>query len=275
MTVKIEARNVSKRYSVGRAETSIAALQGVDLDVQAGEFLCIVGPSGCGKSTLLQMIAGLEPVSEGSLRIDGRPVQGPGADRGMVFQSYALFPWRTVLGNIEFGLEVKGHGARERREIALRCAHTVGLRGFEHAYPRQLSGGMKQRVGIARALANDPEVLLMDEPFAAVDAQTREMLQAEVLSIWRTAHRTVLFVTHSVQEAVYLGSRIAVMSARPGRVMTIIDVDLPYPRDVTSAEFGQLMKPVYAVLKDEVLKTAQAVGLSDSTGPTPHQGGLE
>jgi NitT/TauT family transport system ATP-binding protein len=261
MTVKIEARGVGKRYSVGRAGTPFAALQGVDLDVQEGEFLCIVGPSGCGKSTFLQMVAGLEPVSEGTLRINGRAVQGPGADRGMVFQSYALFPWRTVMGNIEFGLEVKGYNARERHEIALRCAHNVGLRGFEQAYPSQLSGGMKQRVGIARALANDPEVLLMDEPFASVDAQTREMLQEEVLSIWRKANRTVLFVTHSVQEAVYLGSRIAVMTARPGRVKTIIDVDLPYPRDITSAEFGNLMKPVYAVLKDEVLKTTKAAAV--------------
>ena len=257
MTVKIEARGVGKQYLLGRAGTPLAALQGVDLDVQEGEFLCIVGPSGCGKSSFLQLVAGLEPVSEGSLRIDGRAVQGPGADRGMVFQSYALFPWRTVLGNIEFGLELKAYSARERREIALNCAHKVSLRGFEDVYPSQLSGGMKQRVGIARALANDPEVLLMDEPFAAVDAQTREMLQEELLSIWRDAHRTVLFVTHSVQEAVFLGSRIVVMTARPGRVKTVIDVDLPYPRDITSAKFGNLMKPVYAVLKDEVLKAAK------------------
>lgn len=257
MKVKVEACGVGKHYSVGRAGTPLAALSGVDLDVSEGEFLCIVGPSGCGKSSFLQLVAGLEPLNEGSLRIDGRAVQGPGADRGMVFQSYALFPWRTVLGNIEFGLELKPLSVRQRREIAMRCAHTVGLRGFEHAYPSQLSGGMKQRVGIARALANDPEVLLMDEPFAAVDAQTREMLQEEVLSIWRGANRTVLFVTHSVQEAVFLGSRIVVMTARPGRVKTIIDVDLPYPRDITSAEFGSLMKPVYAALKDEVLRASQ------------------
>lgn len=257
MTIRIEAREVGKHYSVGRAGTPLAALSGVDFDVHDGEFLCIVGPSGCGKSSFLQMVAGLEPVSEGSLRIDGRAVQGPGADRGMVFQSYALFPWRTVLGNIEFGLELKPLSSRKRREIALHCAHMVGLRGFEDAYPRQLSGGMKQRVGIARALANDPEVLLMDEPFAAVDAQTREMLQEEVLSIWRDAKRTVLFVTHSVQEAVFLGSRIVVMTARPGRVKTIIEIDLPHPRDITSAEFGNLMRPVYAALKDEVLKASR------------------
>src|ERR1043165_9861081 len=154
MRVKIEARGVGKRYAIGRRGAAFSALAEVDLDVRDGEFLCIVGPSGCGKSTFLQMVAGLEPVSEGSLRINGQPVAGPGADRGMVFQSYALFPWRTVLKNIEFGLELKGLGARERREIAQRCAATVGLGGFEQAYPNQLSGGMKQRVGIARALAN-------------------------------------------------------------------------------------------------------------------------
>ncbi|MGE0314256.1 MAG: ABC transporter ATP-binding protein [Lautropia sp.] len=256
-TAKIQARGLGKRYVAERSGRTVQALDAVDLDIEAGEFLCIVGPSGCGKSTFLQMVAGLEAASEGELLLDGRPVDGPGADRGVVFQSYALFPWRTVIGNIAFGLEVKGLAAADRRAIALRCAHMVGLKGFEDAYPSELSGGMKQRVGIARALANDPQVLLMDEPFAALDAQTREMLQAEVLSIWRESARTVLFVTHSVQEAVYLGSRIAVMSARPGRIKTIIDVALPYPRDVTSAEFGALMRPVYAVLRDEVLKAAR------------------
>ncbi len=257
MQGRIESRNLTKHYHIERTGRDVLALDNVDLEIREGEFLCIVGPSGCGKSTFLQMVAGLEPVSEGELMIDGKPVVGPGADRGVVFQGYALFPWRTVLGNIEFGLEVKGVPARERREIALRSARTVGLTGFEDSYPSELSGGMKQRVGIARALANDPPILLMDEPFAALDAQTREMLQEEVLSIWRETKRTVLFVTHSVQEAVFLGSRIAVMTARPGRIKAIIDVDLPYPRDVTSAEFGNLMKPVYAMLKDEVLKAAR------------------
>jgi NitT/TauT family transport system ATP-binding protein len=236
-------------------------LDGLDLDVQEGEFLCLVGPSGCGKSTFLQMVAGLESPGEGVLNIDGRPVQGPGADRGVVFQSYALFPWRTVVGNIEFGLEIKGMSAAERRSIALKCAHMVGLKGFEDSYPNELSGGMKQRVGIARALANDPPILLMDEPFGALDAQTREMLQEELLSIWRSSKRTVIFVTHSVQEAVYLGGRIAIMTARPGKVKTVINVDLPYPRDVTSAAFGNLMKPVYSALKDEVLKAAREAAL--------------
>ncbi|MEO7938866.1 MAG: ABC transporter ATP-binding protein [Burkholderiaceae bacterium] len=263
---QIEARHLSKHYVIERTGRKVKALDDVNLHIQEGEFLCIVGPSGCGKSTFLQMVAGLEPVTEGDLVINGQSVTGPGADRGVVFQSYALFPWRTVVGNIEFGLEIKGLSAKDRRATALRCAHTVGLKGFEDAYPNELSGGMKQRVGIARALANDPPILLMDEPFAALDAQTREMLQEEVLSIWRSTKRTVLFVTHSVQEAVFLGSRIAIMSARPGRIKTIIDVDLPYPRDITSPEFGSLMKPVYADLKDEVLQAARDAALPSTTG---------
>ena len=257
MAVKIRARRLIKQYRMARTSRLLSAMGPVDVDVLGGEFLCVVGPSGCGKSTFLQMVAGLEPITEGSLELDGAPISGPGADRGMVFQSYALFPWRTVLENIEFGLEIKGMGRGERRELALRSAHQVGLAGFEQSYPSELSGGMKQRVGIARALANDPPVLLMDEPFAALDAQTREMLQAELLSIWRDSGRTVLFVTHSVQEAVYLANRIVVMTARPGQVKAIIDVPLPYPRDVTSAEFGAVMRPVYAALKDEVVKAAE------------------
>ncbi len=261
MHIKIQARSLKKSYLIERTGQTLLALDGVDLDIQEGEFLCLVGPSGCGKSTFLQMVAGLEAPGEGVLNIDGQPVQGPGADRGVVFQSYALFPWRTVVGNIEFGLEIKGLPAPERRSIALKCAHMVGLKGFENSYPNELSGGMKQRVGIARALANDPPILLMDEPFGALDAQTREMLQEELLSIWRSSKRTVIFVTHSVQEAVYLGGRIAIMTARPGKIKTIIDVDLPYPRDVTSAAFGNLMKPVYSALKDEVLKAAREAAL--------------
>lgn len=258
MSVQIEARQLSKRYVNERTGRETLALDKVDLQIMEGEFLCLVGPSGCGKSTLLQMVAGLEDVTEGSLTIGGKPIAGPGADRGMVFQSYALFPWRTVLENIQFGLEIKGYDKKSMREVALSAAHQVGLQGFENAYPRELSGGMKQRVGIARALANDPPILLMDEPFAALDAQTREMLQEELLSIWRRRNRTVLFITHSVQEAVFLGSRIAIMTARPGRLKSMIDVDLEHPRDVTSAAFGQLMKPVYAALKEEVLKAAEA-----------------
>lgn len=258
MSVQIEARQLTKRYVNPRTGRETLALDSVDLQIMDGEFLCLVGPSGCGKSTFLQMVAGLEEVTEGSLTINGKPIQGPGADRGMVFQSYALFPWRTVLENIQFGLEIKGYDKAQMRDIAMSAAEKVGLHGFEHAYPKELSGGMKQRVGIARALANDPPILLMDEPFAALDAQTREMLQEELLSIWREKNRTVLFITHSVQEAVYLGSRVAIMTARPGRVKSIMDVDLDHPRDVTSDSFARLMRPVYAALKEEVLKTVEA-----------------
>jgi NitT/TauT family transport system ATP-binding protein len=253
--MKIEAKDVAKHYTIDRTGHDVVALDELSLSVREGEFFCVVGPSGCGKSTFLQLVAGLEPVTRGSISIDGRPVTAPGADRGMVFQSHALFPWRTVLENIEFGLEVKGLPKRDRRAVADRYAAMVGLQGFEHAYPSELSGGMKQRVGIARALANDPEVLLMDEPFGSLDAQTREIMQAEILDVWRQTGRTIVFVTHSVQEAVFLGDRVAVMTARPGRVKAIVDVDLPHPRDVTSPEFGLLMRPVYAVLKEEVRKT--------------------
>lgn len=258
MTPIIQAQNVSKRFVNTRTGREVVALDDFSFDINANEFLCLVGPSGCGKSTFLQMVAGLEEMTSGSLTINGTPVAGPSADRGMVFQSYALFPWRTVIENIQFGLEIKGMSKVEMRDVAFAAAHQVGLHGFEHAYPKELSGGMKQRVGIARALSNDPPILLMDEPFAALDAQTREMLQEELLSLWREKNRTVLFVTHSVQEAVYLGSRIAIMSARPGRIKSVVDVDLEQPRDITSAPFGNLMKPVYAALKEEVLKAAEA-----------------
>ena len=255
MADKIVATGVGKRYTIDRTGHDVVALEDIHLAVGAGEFVCIVGPSGCGKSTLLQLLAGLEPATAGTIRLDGREVTGAGADRGMVFQSHALFPWRTVLENIEFGLEVKGLGRAERRAVATRYAELVSLHGFEHAYPSELSGGMKQRVGIARALANEPEVLLMDEPFGALDAQTREVMQQELLEIWRKTGRTIVFVTHSVPEAVFLADRIAVMTARPGRIKAVIDVDLPHPRDVTGADFGRLMRPVYASLREEVLET--------------------
>ena len=260
---RIALRGLSKDFVIDRTGQVVQAVERVSLDVEDGEFLCVVGPSGCGKSTLLQLIAGLEPPTAGVIRLEGREIAGPGADRGMVFQSHALFPWRTVLQNIEFGLEVRGLPRSERRARASRYAALVGLQGFEHAFPSELSGGMKQRVGIARALANDPVVLLMDEPFGALDAQTREIMQQDLLDIWRQTGRTIVFVTHSVQEAVFLGDRIAVMTARPGRVKAIIDVDLAHPRDVTSAEFGSLMRPVYAALKEEVRKTLIR------TGPAP------
>jgi NitT/TauT family transport system ATP-binding protein len=257
--MKVRTENVSKIF---QSKTSqVTALENVSFEVASGEFVCILGPSGCGKSTLLNIIAGLDHADSGAIFCDDRAVQDTNTDRIVMFQEAALFPWLDVIGNVEFGLRVSGIAAPERRARAERYLAMVHLTRFARANVHELSGGMKQRVALARALALEPAVLLMDEPFAALDAQTREMLQEEILSIWRQSNRTVLFITHSVQEAVYLGSRIAVMTARPGRIKTIIDVGLPYPRDVTSAEFGNLMKPVYAVLKDEVLKAAHEAAL--------------
>jgi len=254
---KIEIAHLTKSFVNERTGRVVTALDDFSLDVRDGEFLCVVGPSGCGKTTLLQILAGLEPASSGTMMLDGRPILGAGADRGVVFQGYALFPWRTVVENIAFGLEVKGLPRAQRLDAAMRYAQMVGLKGFEQSYPNELSGGMKQRVGIARALANEPEVLLMDEPFGALDAQTREIMQRDLLDLQRTARRTVVFITHGVQEAVFLADRIVVMTARPGRIKAVIDVDLPHPRDVTMPEFGQLMRPVYAALREEVSRAME------------------
>ncbi|MFC9085066.1 ABC transporter ATP-binding protein [Nocardiopsis dassonvillei] len=211
--------------SGGRA-AELTAIDDVTLDVASGEFLTLVGPSGCGKSTLLDLIGGLTRPASGEILLNGAPVRGPGLDRGLVFQQYALLPWRTAQGNVEFGLEAKGLPRRPRSDRAREYLSLVGLEGFEDRYPHELSGGMKQRVAIARSLAFDPEILLMDEPFAALDAQTRESLQEELLSVWERTGKTVLFITHGIDEAVYLGQRVAVMTSRPGRIKSVIDIDL-------------------------------------------------
>jgi NitT/TauT family transport system ATP-binding protein len=233
---KIEIRSVNRDYQIKRnasgEEQIFSALQNVSLTVNKGEFLTIVGPSGCGKSTLLDLIAGLALPTSGELFIDGKKITKPALDRGIVMQGYALFPWRTVRHNVEFGLEVKGVPKKDRQEISDRFLKLVNLSGFADRYPYELSGGMKQRVAIARALAYDPEVLLMDEPFAAVDAQTRETLQDELLRIWEETRKTIIFVTHSIDEAVALADRVAVMSANPGSVKEIVKVGLPRPRRV-------------------------------------------
>jgi ABC-type nitrate/sulfonate/bicarbonate transport system ATPase subunit len=224
---RIEIRNVGKRYRSGA--TDLVALQGIDLEIGDGELLSILGPSGCGKSTLLYIVAGLEPPTEGEVEVGGRIVNGPGRERNVVFQEYALFPWRTVLGNVTLGLE--GHYPDDEvEERARRFLRLVGLAGFESTYPHQLSGGMKQRTALARSLAMEPEVLLMDEPFAAVDAQTRESLQEELLRIWQESKMTTIFVTHGIEEAVYLAERVVVMSASPGRIKGVVPVDERYPR---------------------------------------------
>lgn len=219
------------------------ALQPIDLKVQANDFVTILGPSGCGKSTLLRIVAGLERPSTGQVLLDGAPVNGPGADRGMVFQSYTLFPWLTVAQNIRFGLRERGLPEAQQKERSDFFIAKVGLRGFENHFPKQLSGGMQQRTAIARALANDPKILLLDEPFGALDNQTRVLMQELLLGIWESARKTVLFVTHDIDEAIFMANRVAVFSARPSRIKSDIAVDLPHPRHYTlktTPEFMQL-----------------------------------
>ncbi len=230
---KLQARNVTIHYWLERSGTPFLAVNGVTLDVSPGEFLAIVGPSGCGKTTFLNAVDGLLPISGGSLTLNGIPITKPGRDRAMVFQHASLLPWRTVLGNVVYGLELQGRLPRgEAAERALRFIELVGLQGFEDAYPLELSGGMQQRTNLARALATDPDMLLLDEPFASLDAQTREFMQLELLKIWNQTHKTALFITHDIKEAIYLADRVAVFTARPGRVKQIVPIDLPRPREL-------------------------------------------
>ncbi|WP_262389810.1 ABC transporter ATP-binding protein [Cupriavidus campinensis] len=242
------------RNEAGRPE-NVAVLRDFDLDIRDGELLSILGPSGCGKSTFLSILAGLTDRTGGNIAIDGKPLQGINPAQGVVFQGYALFPWRTVLENIEVGLEIRGVPRAERRRIAGEYLELVGLTGFGPRFPHEISGGMKQRVAIARALAYKPEVLLMDEPFAALDAQTREILQGELLRIWEQTRKTIVFITHSIDEAIFLSDRIAIMTRRPGTVKAILDVPLPRPRapEVRNSEaFVRLRQQAWDVLKDEV-----------------------
>jgi NitT/TauT family transport system ATP-binding protein len=222
----------------------LTALDHISLEVADKEFVCILGPSGCGKTTLLRLIAGLTTARTGSIVLDGDEMQGPSPKIGFVFQEYSLFPWRTVIDNIAFGLEMKGMPKEERYRIAEQYLELVNLTSFKTSYPSELSGGMRQRVAVARALALDPVLLLMDEPFGALDAQTRNMLQTEILDIWEKTKKTIVFITHSVDEAVYLADRIIVLSPRPGRVCKIVPIDLPRPRDRTSVEFATLRRNI-------------------------------
>ncbi|MCK0089433.1 ABC transporter ATP-binding protein [Rhodococcus sp. F64268] len=223
---KLRLEHVTKQFAVRGSSDRFTAIDDISIDLAEGEFLVLVGPSGCGKSTLLDLLGGLSEPTSGRILLDGREISGPGLDRGIVFQQYALLPWRTARSNIEFGLEAKGLQKKERRNLADRYLELVGLHGFGDLYPHELSGGMKQRVAIARSLAFDPEVLLMDEPFAALDAQTRESLQDELLRIWRETGKTILFITHGIDEAVYLGQRVAVLTSRPGRIKTVVDIEI-------------------------------------------------
>jgi NitT/TauT family transport system ATP-binding protein len=256
---KIAIRGLSRSYKK-KGNTALRgerffALKNFNLEINRGEFITIVGPSGCGKSTLLDLLIGLSRPDEGQILIDGKPVNGPSFDRGIVLQGYALFPWRTVRRNVEFGLEIKGTPKKERREKSDRFIKLVELEGFENHYPYELSGGMQQRVAIARALAYDPEVLLMDEPFAAVDAQTRETMQDEILAIWEKTEKTVIFVTHNIEEAVGLADRVAVMSRQPGAVKAVVDVNLPRPRRIgevrNTTDFNILSNHIWELLQDK------------------------
>ncbi|MHB1041793.1 MAG: ABC transporter ATP-binding protein [Eubacteriales bacterium] len=251
----IIVEGVTKEYGEGKSR--LTALDNINITVRAQEFVALLGPSGCGKSTLLRIIGGLARPTRGRVIVDGTEVNGPGPDRGMVFQSYTLFPWLTVQGNIEFGLREKGMSAPERTLVARRYIDLVGLRGFENAFPKALSGGMKQRVAIARALANDPEVLLLDEPFGALDTQTRSLMQELLLEVWEQFHKTIVFVTHDVEEAIFMADRVVIMTARPGRVKETIEVDLPRPRDYrvkTEESFLNYKRRAVELIREESIK---------------------
>jgi NitT/TauT family transport system ATP-binding protein len=256
---KLRIKDVTLRFTP-RKGNAVTALESISLDVENKEFSVIVGPSGCGKSSLLRLIAGLIRPSSGAIYLDNRQVMRPGKDRGMVFQSYTLFHWLTVRQNVEFGLRIANFGPIERAEIARKFLAEVGLEGFENAYPKELSGGMMQRVALARALANDPEVLLMDEPFGALDSQTRWLMQELLLRIWESSHKTVLFITHDIDEAILLGDRVHVMTARPGRIKEIVPIDIARPRStevLTSSRFATLKRHIMALVHEEALRAMQ------------------
>ncbi|WP_315755195.1 MULTISPECIES: ABC transporter ATP-binding protein [unclassified Bradyrhizobium] len=251
--------NVTRTFPARQGHAPTRALEPVELTIGTNDFVTILGPSGCGKSTLLRIVAGLDRPTSGKVLLDGREVTGPGADRGMVFQSYTLFPWLTVRENIAFGLRERGVDEAERNAIADRYIQQIGLKGFENHWPKQLSGGMQQRCAIARALANDPKILLLDEPFGALDNQTRVLMQEMLLGIWERDQKTVLFVTHDIEEAIFLGSRVLVMSARPGRIKADIKIELPHPRSYkikTSSEFVALKERLVEEIRAEALKVA-------------------
>jgi len=253
---KLQVSNISMKFRTRRG-VEVTAVDDLSLAVADREFISIVGPSGCGKSTLLRVIAGLVEPSAGEVFLDGRRIDGPSAERGMVFQSYTLFPWLTVRGNVEFGSHLKTMTATQRTKTAQEYIEMVGLKGFEHHYPKELSGGMMQRVAIARALANDPEILLMDEPFGALDAQTRIIMQELLVNLWQRTPKTILFVTHDIDEAIFLSERVYIMTARPGRIKQVLEVELPRPRSlelITEPVFIEMKRAVLSSIKEEGLK---------------------
>lgn len=243
--------HIGKTYHDSRRQTDFVALENVSLSLERQELLCLLGPSGCGKSTLLNMLAGFEHPTSGQLRIGDKHIDAPGADRGMVFQQPTLMPWLTVAENIAFPLKLRGQNKAQRREMAQPYIDMVGLTGFENHYPSELSGGMSQRVGIARALLLKPGVILMDEPFAALDAQTKEQLQEELVSIWQQSGATIIFVTHSVEEALILGTQVAVMTRGPGRIQELMPIDLPRPRDSTAPRFNEIKRHVLELIRTQ------------------------
>jgi len=254
----LQVRSLAKVFS--RQGKRVVALENFDLTVHDGEFVAIVGPSGCGKSTFLHMLGGFEPADGGTMMLNGELVRGPGPDRGMLFQEYALYPWRTVTGNILWPLEIQHVPKAEREKTLERLLSMVGLGQFRHHYPGELSGGMKQRVALARLLALDPRILLMDEPFGALDAQNRELLQEELQQIWNASRKTVLFVTHDIDEAIYLADRVIVFTARPGRIKADIEIDLRRPRDIEikkSHEYGEYRNRIWDLLRSEVLRARE------------------
>ena len=257
---KLEARNIGKIFTSQDGEPMAEALRDINLTIRPGEFVSLVGASGCGKTTLLRIIDGLIAPTNGSVLLDGREVSRPGSDRGFVFQSDALLPWRTVLGNVMLGLEAQGKDNPTAQSIAQEYIELVGLRDFADYHPMEISGGMRQRVNLARALAVDPEVLLMDEPFASLDAQTREIMQSELLTIWSRHKKTVLFVTHQIDEAVYLSDRVVTLNARPGQVKEVIDIDIPRPRPLSvkrTSDFVGYVDRVWGLIEEEVLQSME------------------
>ncbi len=275
---KLRLHGVTKRFVAPRTGQETLAVDDVSLDIAPGEFICIVGPSGCGKSTVMNMIAGLDKPTTGVIEKDGKPIAGPGADRGVMFQDYALMPWQTVQENVGFGLHHgtpgKGMTAKQREERVAHFIDLVGLKGSERKYPHQLSGGMRQRVALARLLANGPDILLMDEPLGALDAQTRLILQIELLRIWgqtapREQRKTAIFITHDIEEAVFLADRVVVMSSHPGRIRAVLDIDLPRPRDETARadpHFGRRVEQIWGLIRDEAYR---AIGGSEDAAAAP------
>jgi NitT/TauT family transport system ATP-binding protein len=261
MTPAVEVTGLGKTYVDPTSGRQVRALVDINLTVNEGEFVSLIGPSGCGKTTLLKIMDGLLPYEDGSVKIEGKPLQGPGRERAVVFQSFALMPWRNVRDNVGFGLKLRGIKGPEAAATIQRYVDMVGLHGFEDSYPDQLSGGMQQRVGLARALAVDPSILLMDEPFGSLDAQTRNLLQVDLERIWEADHKTVVFVTHAMDEAVFLSSRIVIMSPRPGSIDEMIDVDLPRPRNDdtrTDPRFVELSAYVWDRLRTMIVREERA-----------------